>query len=86
MAKIEKIKFLLQYPFEGQPFSSYVRCVKETASCQWVALDSASGGYPYPTDIDSAQNFRNSEEAIKYANSFPGLKVVKVKVTHEWSE
>lgn len=37
----------------------------------YVALDAASGGYPYPASLNCAERFLTRERAENYARMFP---------------
>lgn len=81
--KIVETKILLQYGREGEPTSGYTKVHKDEAST-FVALDSASGGYPYSTNIASAHNFRTVERALEYSRGFQGFHPREVTITYEF--
>lgn len=85
MAKIVQKKILLQYGPEGSPsgISSWNTVSKEDAG-KFVALDNASGGYPYPVDIGRAYPFNDVESAREYGRG--AFNVREVTVTYEWDE
>lgn len=85
MAKIEQTKIFIQYGNEGDigPFKNPIP--KDDAG-KFVALDSASGGYPYPVPIDRAHDFYKIGNAIDYVGSCPGLHIVKCRITYEWNK
>ena len=47
----------------------------------YVALDSASGGYPYRAPIHLAQFWLSLEDAQRYSESFPKEQFTVKKVT-----
>lgn len=42
--------------------------IKNNETNKWIAVDSASGGYPYDTEIHRAEIFHSKESALKYKN------------------
>lgn len=52
---------------------------------KFVALDSASGGYPYAVPIEKAHNFGTVDKARAYASQDPPghFVVCRVTVTYE---
>lgn len=87
--KVVQERIVLQYPAAGTRTSnsrytdgSYP-VVHENEAGMFVALDSASGGYPYPVSIDGAHNFRTVEKADEYQRSFKYFIVRKLIVTYE---
>jgi hypothetical protein len=52
---------------------------------KYVAIDYASGGYPYPTDIRTAHDFQTKEKALAYMPKF-GQKFMPVAITFEETE
>jgi len=42
--------------------------IKNNETNKWIAIDSASGGYPYDTEIHRAEIFYSKESALKYKN------------------
>lgn len=82
---ITQERVLLQYGATGEKISGYSH-VHVSEAHKFVDLDSASGGYPYATEIHRAYDFGTAEKAAKYAGHFPGFKIRHVKVTYEVSE
>ena len=87
--KIVKEKIVLQYPMAGTIVGEYqsgqVRVTQWQDAGKFVALDSASGGYPYSVDIDQAHDFDTPEKARQYARN-EAFIVRLVKITYEVSE
>ena len=47
----------------------------------YAALESTSGGYPYPTNnIFEAQRWSNFNELLRYTKMFPALQVYKLEI------
>ena len=83
MTTITQTRVFLQYGKAGDPTSDFCT-VHPTEEGMFVAIDSASGGYPCPTDIDSAHDFNTVEKANNYARHFLGFIVREVTVTYEF--
>ena len=83
--KIVENRVVLQYGEVGEAVMSSVK-VHQSEAGKFVAIDPTSGGYPYATEIGSAENFRTVEKALQYSRHFPGLKVRHVTITYEVSE
>lgn len=45
---------------------------------KYVAIDYASGGYPYPVGIQSAHDFLTKEKAVAYISKGEKFKVVSI--------
>lgn len=73
---------LLQYGPAGSDIGSSMK-VHESDAGLYVAIDRASGGYPYSTDITTAYDFKTPEKALEYSRHFPGFLVREVLVTYE---
>ena len=57
----------------------------DTETRKYVALDSASGGYPYMTDsITAAHKFNKIDEAVGYYTAsfknYPNWKIVTIEI------
>lgn len=87
MIAITKQHVFLQYGREGEPTSNFNK-VHASEAEKFVALDSASGGYPCATEIGSAYDFQTVEKALKYSGGFTGFhpRVVTVKFTYTQEE
>lgn len=83
--KIEQKKIVLQYGQAGSPngISSWGEVSEEDAG-KFVALDEASGGYPYPVDVARAHVFKDVQAATEYSR---GTFIVReLNITYEWNE
>lgn len=49
----------------------------------FVALDDASGGYPYATGLATAKLWGSPREAKEYQRMFPDLELMEVTTTAE---
>ena len=61
--------------YNNPKFASY-----NTKADVFVALDERSGGYPYQTTLEKAQDFKTIEAAVKYASNFEDFSVIEVTV------
>lgn len=73
---------LLQYGPVGSALGSSMK-VRESDTGKFVAIDRASGGYPYSTDITNAHDFKTPQKALEYSRHVPGFLVREVLVTYE---
>lgn len=73
---------LLQYGAVGSDLGSNMK-VRESDAGLYVAIDRASGGYPYSTHITYAHDFKTPEKALEYSRHCPGFLVREVLVTYE---
>lgn len=48
----------------------------------FVDLDGPSGGYPTPTEIHRAHDFKTVEAARRYVGSFENFTVCEVEITY----
>ena len=67
----------------------YRNCLKYTNGAGYVAVDQASGGYPYPVTIDNAMDFPSKDEAVEYAHivkAYGPFEFVSVRVTFSHEE
>lgn len=48
----------------------YVIRTNKNLACRYIALDSASGGYPYETSIRNAHIFDSEQSVLDYYNIF----------------
>lgn len=79
-------KVVLQYGAEGESLTNsteYEHTVSKHNQFMFIDLDQPSGGYPYPTDIEHAYNFKTVEKAIQYSFGVPGMHVRQLTVTYE---
>jgi hypothetical protein len=74
-------KTVLQYPDVGCP-GPYGHPISAEDACKFVALDGPSGGYPYPTTIDNAHDFKTTEKAREYRGHFSGFAIRVVTITY----
>lgn len=81
--KIVQKRLLLQYPKAGKP-GWYSRPTSAEDAEKFVALDGPSGGYPYPTEIQDAHDFKTAEKADQYRLSFKQFEIREVTVTFEF--
>lgn len=81
MITITKTMVVLKYPAPGEPgWRKEGYDINEAE--KFVDLDSYSGGYPYPTTIDRAHDFKTTEAARKYKGHFNEFTVHEVQVTY----
>jgi hypothetical protein len=80
--RIVQHRVVLQYGKTGD-FKSSSTTVSPGEAGKFVALDRASGGYPYDVELDLAHDFVTEERAIGYAGNFPGLRPRRVTVTFQ---
>lgn len=81
-------KVVLQYGAEGESLTNsteYEHVVHKDSQFMFVDLDQPSGGYPYPTGIEQAYNFKTVEKALTYSRNVPGMHVRNLTVTYEVS-
>lgn len=76
---------LLQYPVEGTKLNEYGMVVRKDDAEKFVDLDSASGGYPYPTEIQNAHDFGTVKAAEEYRGHFEKFIVREVRVTYDFT-
>lgn len=81
--KVVRKVVLLQYGKAGEQ-RPHSNPVDQCDSQKFVALDSASGGYPYSVEIENAHNFKTVESAQRYNGEFHIFHVREVNVTYEF--
>lgn len=78
-------KIFLRYPPAGSKYRDNVYQSSHDAE-KFVALDTASGGYPYGTTIDNAHDFKTVEAALEYASTMRSFfEVCRVRISYDIS-
>lgn len=80
--------FMLRYPRKGEPHPVTGNPVTESEDNKFVAIDDASGGYPYPADIERGKRFflRKEAESYRGVDRRGKFKLVEVKVIYELTD
>ena len=81
METIKQSKVFLRWPKRGRP-GPFGHPVHADDAEMFVALDSASGGYPATTTIDRAHDFKTVAEEVRYRGHFDKLDVYEVEVVY----
>lgn len=85
MIRIVRVKVVLQYGRAGESTSTYSTVSQHEAE-KFVALDAASGGYPYATSIDEAHDFKTIEKALEYSRGFAGFHPRTLTITYQYEQ
>lgn len=85
MKRLRQQKVLIQYGKAGEP--GFYSCgISEEDVEQFVALDRASGGYPYAAAIGNAHDFKTVEDAQKYIGNHEGVYIRQVSITYAFEQ